>query len=147
MGIQTCGGNDRLRTIWMPKMDHSFIDLKPEQVGKGDRTAEWSWKHMTAMFNAKFSFQHKNNNKKKKNDVLKNRYKTPSNLYKALNNSLTMKVLAGMNQGKWWPQIMKFGITILRCYSLNVKSFERIVDALLVDYNFIFRHIQILNHT
>ncbi|CAI9781084.1 unnamed protein product [Fraxinus pennsylvanica] len=33
MGTETCGGNDRLRTIWMPKMDHAFIDLKLEQVG------------------------------------------------------------------------------------------------------------------
>ncbi|XP_057964303.1 uncharacterized protein LOC131155288 [Malania oleifera] len=86
MGIRGQNSIDRLRTVWTPEMDHYFIDLMLEQVGKGNRIddhlfSKRAWKHMTSLFNAKFKFQYEK-------DVLKNRHKTLRNLYKSVKNLL-----------------------------------------------------------
>lgn len=86
-GVRTNG--DRLRTIWTPEMDRYFIDLMLEQVSKGNKFddhlfSKRAWKHMSLLFNAKFSFPYEK-------DVLKNRHKTLRNLYKAIKNLLDQK--------------------------------------------------------
>lgn len=89
MGVRARSGCERLRTIWTPEMDRYFIDLMLDQVRKGNRIddhlfSKRAWKHMTAVFNEKFKFQHGK-------DVLKNRHKTLRNLYKAIKNLLDQK--------------------------------------------------------
>ncbi|KAJ7973018.1 L10-interacting MYB domain-containing protein [Quillaja saponaria] len=78
--------NERLRTIWTPEMDHYFIDLMLEHVGKGIRFddhlfSKRAWKDMSSSFNEKFKFKYDK-------DVLKNRHKTLRNLYRAVKNLL-----------------------------------------------------------
>ncbi|XP_024981143.1 L10-interacting MYB domain-containing protein isoform X1 [Cynara cardunculus var. scolymus] len=88
MGIRHQKNSDRLRTIWTPEMDRYFIDLMLEQVGKGNRIddhlfSKRAWKNMMLLFNTKFKFHYEK-------DVLKNRHKTLRNLYRAINNLLSM---------------------------------------------------------
>lgn len=88
MGIRHQRNSDRLRTIWTPEMDTYFINLMLEQVGKGNRIddhlfSKRAWKHMTLLFNTKFKFHYEK-------DVLKNRHKTLRNLYRAINNLLSL---------------------------------------------------------
>lgn len=89
MGLGVRSSNYRLRTIWTPEMDRYFIDLMLVQVGKEIRRddhlfSKRAWKHMTAMFNAKFDSKYEK-------DVLKNRHKMLRNLYRALSNLLVQK--------------------------------------------------------
>lgn len=89
MGLGDRSGSDRLRTIWTPEMDRYFIDLMLEQINKGNKFndhlfSKRAWKQMTSFFNAKFNFHYEK-------DVLKNRYKTLRNLYKAVKKLLDQK--------------------------------------------------------
>ncbi|XP_028781955.1 L10-interacting MYB domain-containing protein isoform X2 [Neltuma alba] len=86
MGVEAQNSKERLRTIWTPEMDRYFIGLMLEQVGKGNKLddhlfSKRAWKHMSAMFNAKFKSQYEK-------DVLKNRHKTLRNLYRTVTKLL-----------------------------------------------------------
>ncbi|XVF72686.1 hypothetical protein PTKIN_Ptkin12aG0140000 [Pterospermum kingtungense] len=89
MGVRSRGNSDRLSTIWTPEMDRYFIDLKLEQVNKGNRLedhvfSKTAWKNMAFLFNEKFKLQYEK-------EVLKNRHKTLRNLYRAVKNLLNQK--------------------------------------------------------
>ncbi|KAH6768903.1 hypothetical protein C2S51_014239 [Perilla frutescens var. frutescens] len=89
MGLGVRSSSCRHRTVWTPEMDRYFIDLMLEQVreetrGDDNLFSKRAWKHMTAMFNAKFSSKYEK-------DVLKNRHKMLRNLYRALSSLLEQK--------------------------------------------------------
>ncbi|XP_038682704.1 L10-interacting MYB domain-containing protein isoform X2 [Tripterygium wilfordii] len=86
MGKRAENGGDRLRTIWTPEMDRFFINLMLQQISKGNKFddhlfSKRAWKQMSALFNSNFKFQYEK-------DVLKNRYKTLRNLYRAVKKLL-----------------------------------------------------------
>lgn len=89
MGIHAQISGDRARTVWTPEMDRFFIDMILEQLSNGNTFDDHlfrqrAWKHMNSMFSAKFNaLYHK--------DVLKNRFKTLRNLYRAVKKLLDHK--------------------------------------------------------
>ncbi|KAL5791885.1 hypothetical protein ACOSP7_000479 [Xanthoceras sorbifolium] len=86
MGIRAQNSGDRARTVWTPEMDRYFIHLILEQLNKGNTFddplfRQRAWKQMNSLFSAKFNFEYHK-------DVLKNRYKTLRNLYRAVKSLL-----------------------------------------------------------
>ncbi|KAI9182428.1 hypothetical protein LWI28_025255 [Acer negundo] len=86
MGIRAQNSGDRARTVWTPEMDRYFIDIILEQLNKGNTFddplfRQRAWKEMNSLFSAKFNFEYHK-------DVLKNRYKTLRNLYRAVKSLL-----------------------------------------------------------
>ncbi|KAM7275277.1 hypothetical protein ACFE04_017143 [Oxalis oulophora] len=77
----------RHRTFWTPEMDRYFIELMVDQVNKGNKLNDHlfsikAWNLMSASFNANFNHHYDK-------DILKNRYKTLRNLYRAVHSLLS----------------------------------------------------------
>lgn len=71
-------GGGRQRTDWTSEMDHYFIELMLDQVGRGNKLAntfnKQAWADMLALFNAKFGPHHGKR-------VLRHRHKKLSKYY------------------------------------------------------------------
>ncbi|KAJ4954693.1 hypothetical protein NE237_011476 [Protea cynaroides] len=98
-GLRPQPSNERMRTNWTPEVDRYFIDLMRDQVQMGNRIddhllSKKAWRHMTALFNAKFRFQYEVN-------VLKNRHKTLRNLYRVIRNLLEQRAFSWDETRQW----------------------------------------------
>nr|DAD28740.1 TPA_asm: hypothetical protein HUJ06_030208 [Nelumbo nucifera] len=89
---QAPSSSDLSSTDWTSEMDHYFIELMLDQVHGGNQVDhtfnEQAWRHMLAMFNAKFESHYDK-------DVLENRYR---NLKKQYND---IKILLNQSGFSW----------------------------------------------